>query len=68
MKFLPFTVFSLTAAMFVSCAPQPVYVPVYVEAKPKPQKVVYRNKPTPPRPVESAEGFRAVDKPTTYSN
>jgi hypothetical protein len=70
MKLVPLTVVSLIAVLFVSCAPRHVYVPVYVEtkAKPKPQKVVYRTKPTPKRVVESAESFRAVDRPTTYSN
>lgn len=55
----------LAGLVLASCAPQTVYVPVPYEKKPAPKKVTYKPKP---RPVESAEGFRAVEKPTTYSN
>lgn len=54
----------LVGLVFASCAPQTVYVPVPYE-KPAPKKVVHKPKP---RPVETAEGFRAVERPTTYSN
>lgn len=49
--------------------PDPVYVPVYVptEKKEVPKKKTYTPKPA-PKPVETAEGFRAVEKPSTYSN
>ncbi len=57
----------LVGLFLVSCQPEPVYYPVYVPAKQKatPKRTTY--KPA-PKPVESAEGFRAVEKPTTYSN
>ncbi len=56
---------TLLGLSFVSCQ-DPTYVPVYVPVKEKeaPKKTVYRPKP---KPVETAEGFRAVEKPTTYS-
>jgi hypothetical protein len=58
---------ALSGLFLVSCQPDPVYVPVYVpiEKKAAPKKTTY--KPA-PKPVETAEGFRAVEKPTTYSN
>lgn len=64
-----FAIGALSVASFVSCHPDPVYVPVYyptqtkvtTKAKPKP---VYRA-PAPRK--ESAEDFRAVEKPSTYS-
>jgi hypothetical protein len=65
-KFIAPVIFGLALA---ACQPPPpVYVPVYVptEQKVAPKKVTYTPKPS--RPVESAEGFRAVEKPTTYSN
>ncbi len=61
---------ALLGFFLASCqAPQPVYVPVYVptEKKVAPKKVTYKPRPA-PKPVETAEGFRAVEKPTTYSN
>lgn len=55
--------------VLASCQPPPpVYVPVYVPYEKKaatPKKTTYAPKP---KPQESAEGFRAVEKPTTYSN
>jgi hypothetical protein len=66
MKYSKLALLALASVTFVSCAPDPVYVPVYVpvEGK-KPAKKVTYYKPKPK--VESAEGFRAVEKPTTYS-
>jgi hypothetical protein len=71
MKFIK-TVLPAGAALLgfflASCQqPDPVYVPVYVptEKKEVPKKKTYRPKP---KPVETAEGFRAVEKPETYSN
>lgn len=67
MKPLKITALCLTGAFLISCQPDPVYVPVYVPtetSKPAPKKVTYKPKP---KPVETAEGFRAVEKPTTYS-
>lgn len=68
MKFLKFIALGLTGLSFTACQPAPpVYVPVYVpvEQKTAPKKVTYTPKP---KPVESAEGFRAVEKPGAYSN
>ena len=70
------TLFPASAALLgfflVSCqAPAPVYVPVYVptEKKEVPKKKTYTPKTKPaPKPVESAEGFRAVEKPDSYTN
>ncbi len=58
---------ALSGLLLASCQPDPVYVPVYVpvEKKAAPKKTTYKPKP---KPVETAEGFRAVEKPTTYSN
>lgn len=57
----------LAGLLFAACQPEVKYVPV-----PGPTKVVYKTKPAPrplPKPkAESAEDFRAVEKPTTYSN
>jgi hypothetical protein len=62
---------ALSAVFLMSCQPDPVYVPVYVpqETKkaPAPPRKVTTYKPK-PKPVETAEGFRAVEKPATYSN
>ncbi len=54
----------------VSCEPTTTYVPVYVPTEKTVEKKVYvkpKPKPVKPRTVESAEGFRAVEKPSTYS-
>lgn len=60
---------ALLGLFLAACqAPDPVYVPVYVPTEKKEvprKKVTY--KPA-PKPKESAEGFRAVEKPDTYSN
>jgi len=66
MKHLKIISISLTGIFLVSCQPDPVYYPVFVPVqKDTPKKTTYKPKP---KPVESAEGFRAVEKPTTYSN
>lgn len=70
MRSLKFIIPGLAALALASCKPTPpVYVPVYVpvEEKTPPKKVTYTPKKT-TKPVETAEGFRAVEKPTTYSN
>lgn len=56
---------AVLAGALSSCHPDPVYVPVYVptETKAKP-KTVYK-KVTPKK--ETAEDFRAVEKPSSYS-
>jgi hypothetical protein len=75
MKLLKLISFLTISAFFTSCqSPAPVYVPVYIPVKeakkPAPRRVVVRetvreSKPT--KSVESAENFRAVEKPTSYS-
>jgi hypothetical protein len=66
MKSLKFVTAAITCLFLVSCQTD-VYYPVYVpvEKKAAPKKTAA--KPA-PKPVETAEGFRAVEKPTTYSN
>lgn len=54
------------AALFLASC-EPVYVPVYVPTEKKVEKKVYVPV-KPAKPKESAESFRAVEKPTTYSN
>jgi hypothetical protein len=69
MKTATIIIASIAATLLVSCEPTPVYVPVYVPTEKKVERKVYVPvKPAPQKPVESAEGFRAVEKPTTYSN
>lgn len=53
------SIVSIAGLFMISCTE---YVPVYVPVE---KKTTYKPKP---KPVESAEGFRAVEKPTTYSN
>jgi len=57
----------ISSVFIVSC--EPVYVPVYVpvEQKTAQPKPAARPKPA-PKPAETAESFRAVERPTTYSN
>ncbi len=56
----------ISSLFFASCT-YPTYVTEVhtVTPKPTPKKTVYKPNP---KPVETAEGFRAVEKPTTYSN
>lgn len=69
MKSIQILALALVAATAVSCQPDPVYVPVYVPTETKPSTPARAPRTvTKPKPVESAEGFRAVEKPTTYSN
>jgi len=60
----------LSCLLFGACAPQTVYVPVPVPPEEKPTATTRTTtKPkTPTRPVETPESFRAVERPTTYSN
>ncbi len=69
MKAIQLAILAAFASVAVSCQPDPVYVPVYVPTETKPATVSKpKSRPvTPPKPVESAEGFRAVEKPATYS-
>lgn len=67
MKIATVITLGIAGLFLASCAPTPVYVPVYVPTEKKVAKKVYVPvKPT--KPVESADSFRAVEKPTTYSN
>lgn len=68
MKIATVIMLGLAGSFLVSCEPTPVYVPVYVPVEKKVEKKVYVPTKPKPKPVESAEGFRAVEKPTTYSN
>lgn len=68
MKIVSVISLGIAALFLVSC--EPVYVPVYVPTEKKVEKKVYvPAKPSKPaKPKESAESFRAVEKPSTYSN
>jgi hypothetical protein len=58
----------LSGLFFMSCRPTPVYVPVYVPIEkkvPTPKRTVYRQI-SKPKPTETSESFRAVEKPTSY--
>lgn len=60
MKTIRLALLTAIAATAVSCQPDPVYVPVYV---PTEKKVYVKPKPTyKPKPVETAESFRAVER------
>lgn len=63
MKLPQLIVPALAGLILASCQQPPVYVPVYVPVE---QKTTKKSTPK-PKPVETAEGFRAVEKPTTYS-
>lgn len=67
MKIATVIMLGIAGSFLVSCEPTPVYVPVYVPIEKKVEKRVYVPV-KPKKPVESAESFRAVEKPTTYSN
>lgn len=69
MKIATVITLGIAGLFLASCAPTRVYVPVYVPPAKKVAKKTYVPvKPTKPKPVEDAESFRAVEKPTTYSN
>jgi hypothetical protein len=63
MKTIQLIALGLAATFAISCSSDPVYVPVYVPTEKKTTKTYVK-----PKPKETAEGFRAVEKPTTYSN
>lgn len=56
------TSLALLSGLFLTSCTYPTYVTEVHTPKPTTKKTTYK-----PKPVESAEGFRAVEKPTTYS-